>query len=240
MIPDHISYSRVDMWLKCPKKYKFKYVDKIRTETELTPDSPSILGKAFDLGTQYGYKAAEEYYLSQFPIITDTHVFWLMQIEYWLPKIAEYVNPEGRFQVEVRKEFTPGLDYLGYIDYLDKDKLIDFKFSNNGDLYAASPQVILYADCLEEKPKELMYICAPKTFIRQKKDETIQQFRNRLKEELAKKQLDIRKVQYSEDVVKQFKTDTSRMLNDTEFIPIVSDKCKWCEYKDRCEAVRKH
>lgn len=231
---NHISYSMVDIWLKCPRKYKFRYIDNIKIDPEIKPDNPILLGKAFDIGTQYGYKAAEENYLKHFPIITDELYNWLMQIEYWLPKIREYVKDNGKFQVDLHKG-----EFVGYADYIDDEKLIDFKFSNNGDLYAKSPQVILYADCLDPRPRDLMYICAPKTVIRQKQTEDLQQFRKRLLAEMESKQLDIRYIEFDPAAVKEFYENVEKMREDTEFIPIVTAKCDWCEYREMCEVHTK-
>lgn len=87
--------------------------------------------------------------------------------------------------------------------------VIDFKYSNNIDNYVNSKQIHLYKYYLEKlgfKVRNLGYLFIPKTAIRMKKTENTYQFRKRLQETLQSKNIQLKKVEYDENKVKEFLT----------------------------------
>lgn len=237
-----VSFSRVDCWRQCPLKYKFRYIDGLTEEVDLSPSNPLILGKALDTGVEHGIDASIEYYYSQYPIITDEHINWTIQLEHWIPKVREIMN-KGEFQVELKSD-----RFIGYIDYLEQPFIMDLKFSNNGDRYASSPQLSLYASELDERPEHLFYVCVPKSFIRMKKEkkdkktgklitpaEDLFQFRKRLKETLQGMEIQFVPVEYDQEAVDQFWKDVEIMQSATTFEPRENEFCESCGYKEFCK-----
>ena len=69
------SYSRVGCFAECPMKYKFRYIDKLKTIPEGNADNPLWLGLALHKGIETGsVEAALEEYKSHYNIITDENI----------------------------------------------------------------------------------------------------------------------------------------------------------------------
>lgn len=224
-----VSHSRVETWRQCPFKYKCRYIDGLEEEVDLSPSNPLILGKALDTGIEHGVQAGIDYYYSQYPIITDEHINWTIQLEHWIPKVRERLN-KGQFQVELKSD-----RFIGYIDYLEHPLMVDIKYSNHADKYATSPQLSLYASELEERPQYMCYMCVPKSFIRMKKGEDLHMFRKRLRETLRGMDIQTVWVDYDQEAVDLFWQDVERMKNATEFEPRENEYCSSCGYKALCQ-----
>ena len=222
------SFSRVDTWKSCPRKYKYRYIDRIPTEPDYSATNPLILGSTLDKASQFGYEEAEKYYLSQYHAITDEGITELMKIEYWTPQIQQ-LFAGGEFQKKIASD-----RFIGYADAIVGNTLYDLKYSNNVEKYAKSPQLHIYASELEKKPDYMAYVCVPKTFIRQKQNEDIIQYRRRVMETL--REMDIQRIWvcYDQDVVDQFWQDASDMWKDKEYVRCTGEACKYCEYKQLC------
>ena len=100
--------------------------------------------------------------------------------------------------------------------------LYDFKYSNNIYHYKESPQLHLYKYYFEkthpgEKIRNMKFVIVPKVGIRQKKTETLNDFRQRLDEELKKTEIKFLNIDYNPEYVINFLTKTKRMLEETEF-----------------------
>lgn len=225
-----VSFSRVDCWRDCPKKYKFRYIDKIPTEFDYSATNPLVLGSTIDLGIQKGYEEAEKYYWDQYHVATDEGMTELMKIHYWLPQLRGKFN-KGEFQVKIISD-----RFIGYADYIEDGRLlIDFKYSNHTEKYAESAQLHVYASELPKRPDYMAYVCIPKTFIRQKKDEDLFQFRKRVMETLRGMEIQIVWIDYDQSKVDEFWADAEKMLNATEFEAKPNDNCKYCDYADLCQ-----
>src|SRR5690606_22270919 len=128
-------------------------------------------------------------YYSQYPIITNEHINEAMKLEYLLPQVLDFIKQFDKVEHEV--EFEVGI-FHGTADLLVHNEdgtvdLYDFKYSNNIENYLKSPQLHIYKYFLEQigyKINRLAFIFIPKVLIRQKKDEDIYQYRQRLKQEL--------------------------------------------------------
>lgn len=118
--------------------------------------------------------------------------------------------------------------------------LYDFKYSNNIYHYKESPQLHLYKYYFEkthpgEKIRNMKFVIVPKVGIRQKKTETLNDFRQRLDEELKKTEIKFLKIDYNSEYVINFLTKTKRMLEETEFEKNEGWLCSWCEYQEYCK-----
>lgn len=118
--------------------------------------------------------------------------------------------------------------------------LYDFKYSNNAYHYRESPQLHLYKYYFEKtnpgkKIRDMKFVLVPKVNIKQKKTETLGDFRNRIEEELKKTEIKFLDIDYNPEYVINFLTSTKRMLEETEFKKNDSWLCNWCEYQEYCK-----
>lgn len=118
--------------------------------------------------------------------------------------------------------------------------IYDFKYSNNVSGYKESAQLHLYKyfferDNPEKKIRNLYFVFVPKVSIRQKKTETLQNFRGRLKEELSKVEVKVVQIGFSMDKVVGFLFEIKAVNEETEFPQEKSYLCKYCEYQEFCE-----
>lgn len=253
------SHSRVECAGKCPYKYRLRYMDKLTTIPDQDPANALYLGLGLHKGIETTVEEGVREYLDQFYCIDDRHIAWQMQLEYWIPKVKELI-PNGEHEIEVK---TDG--FVGYIDllapvrcnviYQDTPKytpstnetnyeIYDFKFSNNVDGYRNSPQLSIYKYALETacpdiKVVSLKYVFVPKTMVRQKKTETPQTFRQRLLEEMSKKEITILEVPYQPEAVEQFKAKCEFLREAEKQADFPKNKtrlCDWCEYQEYCES----
>lgn len=123
------------------------------------------------------------------------------------------------------------------IKYYD---LYDFKYSNNVYHYKDSPQLHLYKYYFEKthpdsKIRDMKFVLVPKVSIRQKKTETLEEFRKRLDDELKKTEIKFLKINYDPEYVINFLTNTKRMLEEKNFNKNEGWLCSWCEYQEYCK-----
>ena len=81
----------------------------------------------------------------------------------------------------------------------------------------------------------MKFVIVPKVGIRQKKTETLNDFRQRLDEELKKTEIKFLNIDYNSEYVINFLTKTKRMLEETEFEKNEGWLCSWCEYQEYCK-----
>lgn len=231
------SYSRIDCFAKCPFQYKLRYLDKLKTIPETNADNALWLGLAVHKGIETGsVEEAIAEYKSHYNVLTDANINWIIQLEYQIPRVIDLLPDGGEHELEVELD-----DFIGFIDYVCGDTLYDFKFSNNVENYRKSPQLSLYKYYLEKvrpdlKINQLKYIMIPKINIRQKKDETLWEFRQRLQEHLEASKIEIVEVPYNNDSVTDFQT-ACQQLSTVEHFPKNKTKlCNWCSYKQYCES----
>ena len=124
--------------------------------------------------------------------------------------------------------------------------LYDFKYSNNVEGYLDSGQLHEYKYYFEKlNPtkhiRKLYYLFAPKVAIRMKKknktnprDETVEEFRRRLKVELENKKAQLVEIEYDHNKVEMFLKDADECRNAKTFDKNESDLCRWCEFKNYC------
>lgn len=234
------SYSKVECFKQCRKKYQYRYIDKLRVIPPTNPDNPLYLGIALHTGIEKGADEGILAYRRNFPVLTNEIVNWEIQLEYWINKVRDILPENGKHEIEVKTN-----DFIGYIDYMYDDVLLDFKFTTpkNYPRYLESPQLKIYAHYWkklhpESNIKHLKYVFIPKSAVRQRRNETIQQFRQRLIETLDTMKIEIVEVPYNgcdDDSVTQFVEDCKRIEIARDFPKNETPLCQWCDYYDFCQ-----
>lgn len=241
------SVSRIGSFANCPYKFKLHYLDELKTIPPQNADNALYLGvaihEAFETGS---VERAIESYRSNFNILTDLHINEEIKLEKLIPKVLAILPPaECEVEIGVKDEFIGFIDRLEHL-YTDEKgikhyAIWDYKYSNNVEHYMESPQLHVYKYYFElTHPNtvvdELKYVFIPKTKIRQKKTETIIQFRQRLIETLEKLEPSVVKVEFDMEMVTQF-LQCCQQLDKVKYFPKNRTKlCDWCEFQKYCES----
>lgn len=233
------SHSRVECHISCPYKYKLRYVDKLEVVKDYTPDNALICGNTIHQGAETSLDDALNFYYNSYPIITDRHVEEVIKFEYLIPKIHELLDGVNVY----RKEFLISTSrFKGIVDLIVKNDdgtvdVFDYKYSNNVEKYMKSPQLHIYKYYLEQrgfKVRKLGFIFIPKISIKQKKDESIYEFRLRIKEELKNSKIKIAEVKYDANKVIEFLDDIIKITEDKNYEKNPTNLCHWCDYEKYC------
>jgi len=228
-----------------------RYIEHLETIKADNPDNALFLGTALHTGLEKNVEAAIHEYFMQFPVITDAHVNEAIKLEQMIPKAAAMI-PKGFNEVEISDD-----DFKGFIDLLapvTSDTrlggeyqelpgvydIYDFKYSNNVSHYKESVQIHLYKYFYEKlnpgkKIRKLIYLCVPKVNSKQKKDESLQDFRNRIQEECRNAEPKLVEVEYDQGKVLDWLFQVKHMTEATDFPQNQSWLCRYCEYNDYCQ-----
>lgn len=231
-----------------------RYVDRIKTNAPTEPDNALILGQAVHTGIQKSLEEALREYAFSYPIITDEHINEMIKLEAVIPKARAAIPPNGKSEVEIiDKDFHGFIDWLVPMGYMAKEAienpygadvdifdLYDFKYSNNVSNYKRSNQLHLYKYFFErnnpgKKIRNMYFLFVPKVGIRQKKDETLLEFRNRIESELSKVDVQLVPIEFDYEKVIEFLFGIKAVNEETEFPQETSYLCRYCEYQDYCE-----
>ena len=245
-----MSYSRAECYAKCPFQYRLRYRDGLKTYPTFDPQDPLIVGNAFHMAIETSPEEAVEWYKSQYPIITDLHVEECMKLLRiaGLAKAVVYGLSAGVTPIFEYGVYDEEYDWIGYMDCLIPRgngiyTLLDFKYASSVDRYATSPQLAIYRHMLKRcgyTVADAYFVVAPKISIRRKKEETDEQFRMRLNEELdAYSVNDIHLIRPTIDGAKAVREYVKLMkeIRSTEEFPRNRTKlCMWCSYQRYCES----
>ena len=118
--------------------------------------------------------------------------------------------------------------------------LYDFKYSNNVSGYKKSGQLHEYKYFFErnnprKKIRNMYLVFIPKVTIRQKKTETLTEFRQRLKEELSGVEVKTVQIGFNPEKVIEFLFGIKAVNEETEFPQEKSYLCRYCEFQEYCE-----
>lgn len=216
------------------------------------PDNPLILGQTVHTGIEKSLKEAIREYCFSFPIIADEHINEIIKFETVIPLARAAIPPGGQFEVEIKDD-----DFHGFIDYLvparteqrlngenqeipDVFDLYDFKYSNNVSGYKQSGQLHEYKYFFErnnpgKKIRNMYFVFIPKVTIRQKKTETLLEFRERLKEALSGVEVKTVQIGFNPERVIEFLFGIKAVNEETEFPQEKSYLCRYCEFQEYCE-----
>ncbi len=232
------SHSRVECYEKCPYQYRLRYLDGLKTLPNFDdPANPLVIGHALHTGIEQGVSAAILEYYSFFPCISDLHVHEAMKLEILIPKVKSMLPEKAEFEVEI----ADGNNFVGYIDLLDRNngEIWDFKYSKNVDRYMQSRQLHVYKYYAEKllgvHINKLKFLFVPKIMIRQKKTESLYQFRQRLIGELEKAEPLLKEVEFDQRKVEEHFSLVRQIEGTKEYAKVPTKLCDWCDYQKYCE-----
>lgn len=218
-------------------------------------DNALILGTALHTGIEEGVEQALEFYQHSFPVLTDDHINEMIKLEAMIPKAKALLPPGGAFELPIGNA-----DFIGFMDYLvpigkglkldglitgedleefEAFDLYDFKYSNNAKTYAVSGQLHEYKYWYElthpgHRIRNMYFLIVPKVKIKQKKTETLLQFRDRLQDALKEAEPTLVPIQFDPMKVVGFMTNVKHMVEAAEFPKNPNHFCGWCEYEEYC------
>ena len=96
-----------------------------------------------------------------------------------------------------------------------------------------------YIQKLGFKVRNIGYLFIPKTSIRMKKTEDSYQFRKRLQATMKNQKLQLVKVDYDANKVKEFFDEISILEKDNTYEKNETRLCDWCDYKEYCQSDEK-
>lgn len=217
-----------------------RYIYGITTIPPAEPDNALIMGQTVHTGIEKSLEEAIKEYSFSYPIITDEHINEIIKFETVIPLARAATPPGGAFEVEIADS-----DFHGFIDYLvpvgnGYFDLYDFKYSNNVSGYKQSNQLHLYKYFWErnnpgKKIRNMYFLFIPKVSIRQKKTETLLDFRQRLKEELAGAEVKTVQIGFNPEKVIEFLFGIKAIKEEKDFPQNKSYLCRFCEYQENCE-----
>lgn len=238
-----VSYSRIDLYNKCPYAFKLKYIDNYTVLPDYEPDNPLILGSALHLGLAQGRIVMTKYYCDSFPVFDDRHITELFKLDLLVSQSRD-ILPKGMSEYLVEDD-----DFKGFIDLLvpvgdNLYDIYDYKYCRNTDRYFDSNQLHVYKYFFERlnptaEINKIYYVFFPKITIKQKKDEPIQLYRNRIGEMLKPLKPQIVEIPYDPNKVIDFLLSTKKCLEDEEFLKKPSFLCRWCEFFPFCQKDQK-
>lgn len=246
-----VSHSRVECFEGCPFKYRLRYMEHLETIKADNADNALYLGTALHTGLEKDVEAAINEYYMQYPVITDEHINEVIKLEILIPKAAA-IAPKGFNEVEISDD-----DFKGFIDLLAPAKsdtrlngeyqdlpgmfdIYDFKYSNNTSHYKDSVQIHLYKYFYEKlnpgkKIRKLFYLCVPKVNIKQKKTESLQDFRKRIQSECLNVEPKLVEIEYDQSKVIDWLFKVKHMTEAEEFYKNQGCLCRYCDYNDYCQ-----
>lgn len=235
-------YSAVSTYEQCPYRYRLQYLDHVETLPDYAPDNALVVGTAFHMGMQYDAETALRWYRQQFPCCGDAHENEIIKLEALIPKVRAMLDPRA-----VHERFVRDGEFLGTIDYLEPTRrrgewdMVDFKYcsASGVERYRDSPQIHLYRRAFErttgQRIRRMGYLCVPKTKIRQKKTESLEQFRRRLRDTCAATEPIMLDVPYDPAKVEAFDRTVEEIKAAKEWPKKESRLCEWCPFYESCQ-----
>lgn len=239
----YVSLSRIEKFIKCPYSYKLSYIDNLDVLPSQDPQDARIIGSALHYGceTRDLDKALQMYY-DNYYVMDNLQINEAMKLSNLIPKVWEVIDNLGYSNAEHEYEFeVDGLK--GIVDFMGCNPdgsvdIYDFKYSNAVERYMESPQLHLYKYYLEKlgfNVGKMGFIFIPKTMIRQKKTESIDTFRMRLKGTLETMTPNVVMVEYNPLKVADALAEAVNLYNTDTFELNPSKLCDWCDFKKYCQ-----
>ncbi|WP_424474817.1 AAA family ATPase [Oceanobacillus kimchii] len=234
------SYSRVDLYEKCPYHFKLRYVDKL---TEIpdwnNPANPLIIGNALHKGIETDVETAIAQYFDSFPGINDRMIEESMKLEILIPKVKQFLEEnfvgfEYIHEYEIDKP-----DYKGFVDLIlttpnGESMVIDFKYSNHIKNYVDSGQLHIYKHYLEQDGfdiKRMAFLFVPKTSVKQKDTEDLYHFRKRMVQAVEDSKVTLVPIEYNNMHVVYFQNNIKKIEAEKKYPKNVSRDCFSCKPK---------
>lgn len=243
---DRMHFSTAECFENCPARWDFRYNQGIEVLESDDPANALIVGTALHKGIEEDLQTAIHEYFMSYPIITDDHINEAIKLEHWIP-IVKKMLPDGLHEVQMQSDWYEGtMDLLVPCTKHDADlehgqfDLYDFKYSNNQSHYMESRQLHVYKyfceKILGKRIRKMFFVFVPKVSIKQKKTETLDDFRRRLMDELNNTDgVQIREVIYDPQKVIEFFEICMKIQYAKEYKKEFSYLCNWCEYNNFCQ-----
>lgn len=218
------SHSRVDLYNRCPYHFRIRYIDRLIEMPNLdNARNPLFLGSALHLGIETeSVEQGIEYYQNQYPVLTNEIVEESMKLNYWIPETIEFLKEQFGSNVKhEHKILTDG--FIGFVDLIvynddGTQSIVDFKYSNAIDNYRESGQLSLYKYYLEKDGydiRDLYYLFVPKVNTKKQDKESIQQYRNRMMNEVKLEELSLVNIEYQDEHIEEFFKSIGKIENHT-------------------------
>lgn len=230
------SYSNVDTYRQCPMRWYFRYIKKMRSDLDLVPNNPLLIGTLMHEALEHGIELAEANYYSNYPIINDRHVEEVIKASRMVSKVD---LPEGVHEFKL-----DAVDFVGYIDYVSYNEdgsvsLWDFKYSNNKRYIVDSMQLHIYKYYYElltgQEVSSLHYLFIPKLSLKKDFEMTTGDFRLLLEDELEDLEPEIVDIEFSQDKVAEYFGYIKEIeAEDTKLVKKIGPLCHWCDYEKIC------
>ena len=230
-----------------------RYVDKLKTIPTDAADNALIVGQALHTGIEKGIDAAIQEYFFSYPVISDAHITEAMKLEIQIAK-ARAIVPKGKHEVLISTpKFKGFIDLLVPMGYMAKESpynpygmavdlydIWDFKYSNNVEHYMESRQLHLYKHYFEaanpgKKIRKMFFLFVPKNSSKQKKDETLYQFRERVLAEITPTEVAAIEVPFDYSKVVEHLELVLDVQQETEYEANAGWLCRYCEYEEYCQ-----
>ena len=234
----NFSYSKIKTFETCPYKFKLKYVDRLETIPDNSPDSPLIIGTACHHGVEVGsVEEAIKEYKSNFTITNYLHDLEMYKLEKVVGLALEQI-PRGEYEVKLSCEDG----FTGYIDCLvpvgdGVYDLYDFKYSNRINSYKRSGQVHIYKYYFEKlmgkKIRDLYYVFFPKCSTPDY-SYSLEELKTFVDQFYSDKKINFEKVYYDINQVQFFFSKKNQAETATSFEKKPSTACKFCDYYKYC------
>ena len=237
-------FSTAECFENCPCRYLFRYVEELEVVESDDPANPLKIGTALHRGMETDVETALKEYFMSYPIIADEHITEAIKLQHWIPKVKELV-PEGLHEMNIQSDWYEGtMDLLVPCTKHDAElphgqfDLYDYKYSNNQQHYMESRQLHVYKYFCEKitgkRIRKMFFVFVPKTSIKQKKTESIEEFRDRVLQELKEQNVEVKEVIYDPNKVLEFFNICMKIQYAEKFPKEQSYLCNWCEYQDYC------
>lgn len=217
------SFSKIELFKQCPRKYKFRYIEKIPVNVKM-PHLIKGSNVHKVLETHNTEKFLETYSSmgEEVKTIINKFVNSDLGIDILSPKSVR--EAEIFFNSDIKPCLKEDAIFVGYIDRInlrgDTVELIDFKTGKYKDLkYQSFDQLITYALYIHNKTNinsiKLRYVYV---------------------EHLKENVLDFEKksVELHTELLKKSMNDIENTTKEDSFTKNMTKLCDWCEYKELC------
>ena len=247
---DRFHFSTAECFENCPARWFFRYGQGLETLESDDPANALIVGTALHRGVETDVETALHEYFMSYPVITDAHINEAIKLQHWIPRVKEVI-PDGLHEVQMQSDWYEGtMDLLVPCTKHDADlphgqfDLYDFKYSNNQQHYLESRQLHVYKYFCEQitgkRIRNMFFVFVPKVNIKQKKTESLEDFRNRIQATMQELDVEVKQVEYDPQKVIDFFETCMKIQYTQDFQKCQSYLCEWCEYKDYCLKGENH
>lgn len=224
------SYSQIQLYRRCPRAWFCKYRAGLESVPSLAMNTGTALHRIAQMGT---LSAGFEYLKKCSYIYNDEYIneeIKLGEQGYKLLQFMDTLPHLRRFEVEIKNG-----NFIGYADLICGGNLYDFKFTTKK---RDGEQLSLYKYFTREDIKKMYYVYIPNTYIRQKKNESLSQYRRRLIKTLKEKgEVTCEEVKFKLEHIKNFKKTIKEIEKDKTWKQNL-ENCRWCSYKGRCNMIK--